>query len=95
MVPATAALWGALRPSTSRPALIAALAAALAWACWLVIDVIGGNGTFGVLTTRLAGVMQLPAVGLVTLTLAFAALLALSAAVLGLGARYWVLGARY
>lgn len=94
MVPATAALWGALGPSTSRPAFVAALAAGLAWAGWLVVDVIGGNGTFGVLAARLAGVMQLPAVGLVALTLAFAGLLAWSAAVLVLGARYWVLGAR-
>jgi len=80
MVPATAALWGALRPSTSRPAFVAALAAVLAWGCWLVVDVIDGHGTFGVLAARLAGVMQIPAVGLVTLTLAFAGLLGWSAA---------------
>jgi hypothetical protein len=92
MVPATAALWGALRPSIGRPAFVAALASALAWACWLVVDVIVGNGTFGVLAARLAGVMQVPAVGLVALTLVFAGLLAWSAAVLGLGTGYWVLG---
>ena len=80
MVPAAAALWGALRPSTSRPAFVAALAAALAWSCWLVADMIGGNGTFGVLAPRLAGVMQLSAIVLVVLTLGFAALLAWSAA---------------
>ena len=80
MVPATAALWGALLPSTRRPAFVAALAAALAWASWLLIDVIVGHGTFGVLAARLASVMQLPAAGLVAVTLAFAALLAWSTA---------------
>ncbi len=79
-VPATGALWGALRPSVNRPALQAALAAALAWAGWLVADGLSGNGAFGVLSARLSSLMQLPAIALVALTLAFAAILAWSAA---------------
>ena len=79
-VPATAALWGAMRPSVGRPAIQAALAAALAWAGWLVADGLSGNGAFGVLSARLSSLMQLPAIALVALTLAFAAILAWSAA---------------
>ena len=79
-VPATAALWGALRPSQRRPALAAALAAALAWAGWLLVDAFTGNGAFGVLAARLSALMSLPVVALVVLTLAFAAVLAWSAA---------------
>jgi hypothetical protein len=82
-IPATAALWGALRPSVGRPALVAALAAALAWAGWLLVDGIAGNSAFGLLTARLSALMQLPVVALVALTLGFAALLAWSAAVVG------------
>lgn len=80
-VPATAALWGALLPSVRRPALAAAVAAALAWVGWLLVDGIAGSGAFGVLTTRLSILMHLPAVALVVLTLAFAAVLAWSSAV--------------
>lgn len=79
-VPATAALWGALRPSQGRPALVAALAAALAWAGWLLVDAISGEGAFGVLAVRLSALMSLPAFVLVVLALAFAALLAWSSA---------------
>lgn len=84
-VPATAALWGALRPSLRRPALVAALAAALAWSGWLLVDAISGNGSFGVLAGRLSALMELPPFALVVLTLAFAALLAWSAAVVAGG----------
>jgi hypothetical protein len=80
-VPATAALWGALLPSVRRPALVAALAAALAWAGWLLVDGISGSGAFGILATRLSILMHLPSVALVVLTLGFAAVLAWSAAV--------------
>lgn len=79
-VPATAALWGALRPSVTRPALQAALAAALAWAGWLVADGIAGKGVFGVLAARLSSLMSIPSFGLVVLTLVFAAILAWSSA---------------
>ena len=89
-VPATAALWGALLPSVSRPALVAALAAAFGWAGWLVLDGIAGNSAFGVLAGRLSALTHLPAVVLVALTLGFAGLLAWSAAVAG-----WVLGTKY
>lgn len=82
-VPATAALGGALRPSVRYPAFQAALAAALAWAGWLVADGITGGGTLGVLMARLSALMELPAFALVTITLAFPAILAWSAAVVG------------
>jgi hypothetical protein len=55
-----------------------ALAAALSWAALLVVDAIGGP--FGRLAQTLGGVMRVPAVALVALTVLFAAGLAWSAA---------------
>ena len=79
-IPATAALWGALRPVARRPALVAAVAAALAWSGWLVVDALSPRGDFSALATRLAGIFSLPAPGLIALTAVFAALLAGTAA---------------
>jgi hypothetical protein len=79
-IPATAALWGILRPIARRPAFFAAAAAALAWAAWLLVDAVSPRGDFSGLATRLAGIFSLPAPVLLAVTVLFAALLAGSAA---------------
>lgn len=79
-VPATAVLWGILRPVSRRPALFAAAGAALAWSGWLLADGLSPRGDFGGFATRLAGIFSLPAPVLIALTVLFAALLAGSAA---------------
>ena len=79
-IPATAALWGMLRPINRRPALFAAGAAALAWAAWLLADAISPRGDFSGLAVRLGGIFSLPAPVLIALTVLFATLLAGSAA---------------
>jgi hypothetical protein len=79
-IPATAALWGILRPIARRPALFAAAAAALAWSAWLLVDAISPRGDFSGLATRLAGIFSLPAPVLLAVTVIFAALLAGTAA---------------
>jgi len=81
-MPATAALWGVLRPVSRRPALFAAAAAALAWSGWLLLDGLSPRGDFGGLATRLGGIFSLPAPALVAITIVFAALLSGSAAYL-------------
>lgn len=55
-----------------------ALAGALAWAALLLVDVVAGS--FAHLSQLLAGVMKLPALALVVVTLLFAAALAWSGA---------------
>ena len=79
-VPATAALWGMLRPIARRPAIFAAASAALAWTAWLLVDGLSPRGDFSALATRLAGIFSLPAPALLVITVIFAALLAGSAA---------------
>ena len=82
-IPATAALWGILRPLARRPARFAAAAAALAWSGWLLVDALSARGDFSGLATRLAGIFSLPAAVLLVVTVLFAALLAGSAAYVG------------
>jgi hypothetical protein len=79
-IPATAALWGVLRPVSRRPALFAAAAAALGWSGWLLLDALSPRGDFGSLAVRLAGIFSLPAPALIAITILFAGLLAGSAA---------------
>lgn len=79
-IPATAALWGVLRPVARRPALVAAGAAALAWSSWLLVDALSPRGDFTGLAVRLGGIFSLPAPALIAFTVLFAALLAGSAA---------------
>jgi hypothetical protein len=55
-----------------------AIAAALAWSVLLAMDAV--SGPIGLLGRRLGGVMQVPAIVLVLVTLLFPALLAWSAA---------------
>ena len=81
-IPATAALWGILRPIARRPALFAAASAALAWSAWLLVDAMSPRGDFSALAVRLGGVFSLPAPILLAVTVIFAALLAGGAAYL-------------
>jgi len=86
MVPAVAVLWGLLRPAVRRPILSAALAAAAAWAVWLTVDSLRGQGAAGRLASQLGSVMHLPAPALFFVTLLFPALLGWSASALGCAA---------
>jgi len=79
-VPATAALFGILRPVARRPALFAAASAAIAWSGWLLADGLSSRGDFSALAVRLGGIFSLPAPALPAITVIFAALLAGSAA---------------
>jgi hypothetical protein len=78
-VPVIAALW-AIVSSDDKPARLAAVCAALGWGTLLVLDAI--KGPVGEMATRLGGVMRVPSVVLILLTLIFPALLAWSAAAL-------------
>ena len=84
-IPVVAALWGVLRPALDAPAAIAGLAAASAWALWLLGDWQADHDAMTILSTRLGGVMKLPPVALILLTLLLAAVLAWSAAALAGG----------
>lgn len=79
-VPLVAAMWGLLRPTVNAPAGTAALAAASAWAAWLLADWQADQDAMGVLATRLGGAMSLPPAALIAVTLLLGALLAWSAA---------------
>ncbi len=81
-VPVVAALWGFLRPAVDAPAATAALAAASAWALWLLGNWQADHDAMGLLTTRLGGVMSVPPALLILLTLLLGAVLAWSAAAL-------------
>lgn len=78
-VPVVAALWAAFSLDT-HSARFTALCAATGWATLLLLDV--ARGPVGVMAVQLAGVMRLPAVALVLLTLLFPAGLAWGAAAL-------------
>jgi hypothetical protein len=84
-IPAVAALWGFWRPAVWRPLLSAAVAAALAWGIWLLVDFVGDPGAFARLGSRLGAVLPLPLPGLLLLSLLLPALLAWSAAALACG----------
>lgn len=86
MVPIVAALWGFMRPIVNAPAATAACAAACAWGLWLLLDWQGGEGMgLAPLSERLGGLMSLPPIGLIIITLLLGALLAWSAAALAGG----------
>ena len=61
-VPVVAALWGVMRPAVNAPAVTAALAAASAWALWLLGDWQTDHQAMEILSTRLGGVMGIPPV---------------------------------
>jgi hypothetical protein len=77
MVPIVAVIAGA---AAIAPVLVATTAA-LAWALFLIAD--AAQGPLGRIMTMLGGVMGLPGVVVVMLTILFPALLAWSAATLG------------
>jgi hypothetical protein len=81
-IPVVAALWGAMRPAVNAPGGTAALAAASAWALWLLGDWQADHDAMALLTTRLGGVMSVPPAVLILLTLVLGAVLAWSAAAL-------------
>lgn len=84
-VPAVAAFVGSVLHVRDGVAWRMALAAALAWALLLLVDAAGGR--LGVAATTLGGVVRLPAVVLVLITLAFPALLAWSATTVAIAVR--------
>ena len=79
MVPAIAALWGALRPSVWYPMRAAATAATLGWAFWLGVDFLRDQGAFLRLGQGLAATLNVPLALLLLLTLVVPAILAWSA----------------
>lgn len=81
-VPVVAGIAGYLLGRNRAPGILAATGAALAWGGILFSYRVIGL-PIAVLTHRLAGAMQLPPTGLVTLAIIFPALLAGAAAALG------------
>lgn len=82
-VPLVGLVWGWLRPAVPRPLLTALLAALLAWAGWLLVDLLSDSSAFARLGSRLGGVFPLPPAALLALTLLLAGLLAWTAAAVG------------
>ena len=80
-VPIIGLLWGLIARATRRPALTAAVAALAAWAVLLAWTAV--TGRLWALLTRLAGVFELPGVGILLVTLALAGALAGLGAVVG------------
>ena len=79
-VPVVAAVWAIASRDSNRP-LVAAACAALGWASLLLLDSV--KGPVGTMATKLGGVMGVPGIVLLILTLLFPALLAWCAAALG------------
>jgi hypothetical protein len=91
MIPLVGLVWGWLRPAVPRPLLAALLAALLAWAGWLVVDLLSDSGAFARLGSRLGALFPLPFAALLGLTLLLAGLLAWTAAAVG----RWLAGTRH
>lgn len=81
-IPLVAACGGVVLGASRRPGIVAGLAGLSAWAAILIGYRFAGLPV-DVLARRLAGAMQLPTWGLITVTLLFPALLAAAAAALG------------
>ena len=80
-VPLAALILGVMGWARRGIAWMTSLAAIVAWAALLLLDVTSGR--FGALATAIAGVLRVPSAVVVVVTLLFAALLAWSAAALG------------
>lgn len=80
-IPIIALAWGWLVGPKRRPAVRAAVGAALAWMGFLAYDTV--RGPIGRLARTLGELMHLPAVVVVGVTLLFAIILAWSAAIVG------------
>ena len=76
-----AALFGVLTARDRGGPLVAGLGAMLAWAALLGYD--ATQGPVGTVAATLGGVLQVKAIGVYALTLAYAGLIAVCAAVLG------------
>lgn len=84
-VPLVAAFVGSVLYVREGVAWRMALAATIAWALLLVVN--AASGRLGVAATTLGGVLRVPGVVLVLITLAFPALLAWSAATVAIAVR--------
>jgi hypothetical protein len=80
-IPVIALAWGWFVGPARRPATRAAAGAVLAWGGFLAYDAV--RGPAGRLARTLGQLMNLPAVVLVVVTVAFAVILAWSAAIVG------------
>ena len=81
IVPALAFAWGVLARSDIKPGKAAALAAGLGWAWLLMWTAV--TGPAGELARRAAGVLAIPTVVFVAVTMLFPMMLAWSAGVVG------------
>lgn len=84
-VPLVAAFVGSVLYARGGVAWRVALAAAIAWALLLIVNATAGR--LGVTATTVGGVLRMPGVVLVLITLAFPALLAWSAATVAIAVR--------
>lgn len=84
-VPLVAAFAGSVLHAREGVAWRMALAAALAWAVLLIVD--ATTGRLSVAATTLGGMLRVPGVVLMLITLAFPALLAWSAATVAIAVR--------
>jgi hypothetical protein len=78
LVPVVAAVFGVITRKQSGSALVAGLAAIIAWSALLVA--MSAQGPVGAVAATIGGVLQIRAVGVYALTLAFPGLLASTAA---------------
>ena len=85
MVPATGALYGAWAARQRLTLITATLAGVLAWGALLAYD--ASTGPLGRLLQVLSSLFRVPGAALIVLTLAYAALLAVSAAAFTRGLR--------
>jgi hypothetical protein len=81
IVPLFAFVLGMTLDTDRAPVRYAAICAAAGWLSLLLLD--AARGPFMVLATRFAGVMKVPSLVLIAITLLFPALLAWSAATIG------------
>ncbi len=91
-VPALAFVWGLAAESSARSARFSTICAAAGWGSLLLLD--AARGPLGEVATRFGGVMGLPPVVLIGITLLFPALLAWSASTIALVVRKTTLARR-
>ncbi len=85
-VPMLAGFWGFYEKAEYRPALTASVAAGLGWALLLVWT--ATQGPMLALASRVSGVMGVPSVSLIALTVMFPMALAWGAGVIGVTGRH-------
>jgi hypothetical protein len=78
LVPVVGAIFGVITRKQSGSALVAGLAAMIAWGALLLA--MSAQGPVGAVAATIGGVLQIRAVGVYALTLAFSGLLASTAA---------------